>query len=206
MKEQEVYSELASIRNLMERSSKFISLSGFSGVLAGLYALVGSFMAYDILYPGGWAGGFVAPVIAGEPDLLMLIALGIVVLSLSLATGIWLTIRQALKRGESYWNPVSRRLLVNMSAPLLAGALLSVLMLWNVNYGMIVSVWLIFYGLSLFVAGEFSISDVRWLGVCEIVLGLIAACWPLLGLLFFALGFGLLHVLYGLIMHFKYKQ
>jgi predicted lysophospholipase L1 biosynthesis ABC-type transport system permease subunit len=92
MKEiQEYEKDLASIRNIMERSAKFISLSGLSGVLAGIYALVGAFAAYLILqYPS-------SPLSyrrdsATDPDTLWkLLLIAAVVLVASIATGLYLS-------------------------------------------------------------------------------------------------------------------
>lgn len=201
MKEEEIYSELSSIRSLMERSSKFISLSGLSGVLAGVYALAGCFYAYRLMYVPGIRGA-----VAGPHIISALFVAGLIVLVLSLSTCVFLTLRQSHKRGESSWNPVSRRMMINMLLPLLSGGLLCIIFFSSGRYDLIVSSCLIFYGLSLFAGGQFTFSDVRWLGMMEIILGLVAAAMPDLGLYFAALGFGLLHIIYGSIMHFKYNQ
>lgn len=206
MKDNDIYSELSSIRNLMERSTKFISLSGLSGVLAGTYALIGAFIGYRLVYAGGsileYRDFYVADPILWWP--LFLVAS--VVLVLSLATGIWLTIRQARKTGENFWNPISRRLVTSMSIPLVTGGLFIVIMIFRGNYGVISSACLVFYGLALVNGSQFTFSDVKWLGICEILLGLLAALLPGYGIVFWTIGFGILHILYGSIMHFKYNQ
>jgi hypothetical protein len=71
---------------------------------------------------------------------------------------------------------------------------------------MIASALLIFYGLALVAGSEFTYTEVKWLGIAEILLGLIALCIPAYGLLLWAIGFGLLHILYGSIMYFKYER
>lgn len=206
MEEKDIYSELNSIRTLMERSTKFISLSGLSGVMAGIYALIGAFFAYNIVYDGR-SGLEVRDFYVTDPVIwspLFLIALAVLILSVS--TGLWLTFRKARKKGEKFWNAGSRRLLINLAIPLLTGGLFIMILLYRGQYSIIAPACLIFYGLALVSASHYTFSDVRWLGFLEIFLGLLAAAMPGYGLIFWVIGFGLLHVLYGSIMHFKYDR
>lgn len=206
MKESEIYSELNSIRSLMERSSKFMSLSGLSGILAGIYALAGAYVGYRLVYTPG-SGMRFRDVYLDEPLVwwpLFLVALA--VLLLSLITGILLTIRQAEKKGENYWNPVSRRLVTGMAVPLISGGIFIMILVLKGHFGIISSSCLIFYGLALVSASNYTFSDVKWLGFCEIFLGLLAAWLPGYGIIFWTIGFGVLHILYGSFMHFKYNQ
>lgn len=194
MEEKDIQSELSSIRNLMERSTRFISLSGLAGVLAGVYALVGTYTAYRIME-------------GSSIDLFNpLLMLAIAVLTLSVLTGIGMTVRQAQKMKEKVWNPISRKLIANMALPLLTGGLFVLILLSKEQYDFIAAFTLIFYGLALAAAGQFTFSDVKWLGLLEIVLGLIAALLPEYSLWLWGAGFGVLHILYGTIMHVKYKQ
>ncbi len=205
MEEKDIYSELSSIRNLMERSSKFISLSGLSGIMAGIYALIGAFAGYRIVY-GDNAGLRYRDSYVTESEVLwQLFFIALVVLILSLITGLWLTIRQARKKGENFWNPVSKRLLINMAVPLFTGGFFILILLLRGYYGIVAPACLIFYGLALISGSHYTFSDVKWLGFCEIVLGLLAALLPGYGIVFWVIGFGLLHILYGSVMHFKYN-
>lgn len=206
MKEKDLYLELNSIKNLMERSSKFISLSGLSGILAGVYALIGAVAGYILVYgkQGGlqYRGQYV-----NEPSVLQqLFMVASAVLLLSISTGILLTIRKAKRKAESYWNPVSKNLLTSMLIPLVTGGLLIVIMLFQGHYGIIASACLIFYGLALVSGSHYTFNDVKWLGLCEIFLGLLAALFPVYGLLLWTVGFSILHLVYGTIMHFKYDR
>lgn len=206
MQEKDIYSELSSIRNLMERSSKFISLSGLSGVMAGIYSLIGAFIAYKIVYNTQGILQYRDSYISESQILWQLTGVAAGVLVLSLVTGICLTIRQARKKGEKFWNPVSKRLLVNMTIPLVTGGLFILILLIRGEYAIISSACLIFYGLALIAASHYTLSDVKWLGFSEIILGLVAALIPGYGIVFWTIGFGILHILYGSIMHFKYNQ
>jgi hypothetical protein len=200
MEEKDIHAELNAIRNLMERSTRFISLSGLSGVLAGIYALLGTYIAYDLLYPSAGGSSF------KEYTITPLLLLAIAILLLSIATGIGMTFRQAKKKGEKFWNPISRKLFINMALPLITGGLFILILISKEQFDLIAASTLLFYGLALMAASQFTFSDVKWLGLCEIILGLLATLWPHYGLLLWAVGFGMLHILYGFMMHFKYKQ
>jgi predicted lysophospholipase L1 biosynthesis ABC-type transport system permease subunit len=199
---QEYEQDIASIRTMMERSAKFISLSGLSGVLAGIYALAGAAAAYfAVRYPIS----LMEIESVQPPDALYkLIVIAVVVLAASIATGVWLSARKAKKYGLKLWTPTSRTLLVNMLVPLIAGGVFILTMLFTGHFGLAAPACLIFYGLALIQASANTFQEIRYLGFCEIVLGLVSALMPGYGLLFWAVGFGVLHIVYGAIMHNKY--
>lgn len=206
MEEKDIHSELASIRSLMERSSKFLSLSGLSGVMAGIYALIGAFIGYRIVNEKYNSLSISDSYTDNSLIYHQLILIAALVLLLSVLSGILLSIRQAKKRGENYWNPVSRRLISSMLIPLFTGGLFIIILFLRLEYDLIASACLIFYGLSLIAASQYTFSDVKWLGICQIILGLLAALIPAFGLMFWVIGFGLLHIIYGTVMHFKYNR
>jgi hypothetical protein len=206
MEEKDIHSELASIRSMMERSSRFLSLSGLSGVISGIYALIGAFIGYRLVIEK-YGSLTISDSYLDNPQIyhqLLLIA-GIILL-LSILTCLILSIREAKKKGENYWNPVSKRLIISMATPLFTGALFIIILLLKAEYNLIASSSLIFYGLSLISASQFTFSDVKWLGFCQITLGLLAALIPESGLWFWVFGFGFLHIIYGAFMHFKYNR
>jgi hypothetical protein len=206
MKDKDIYAELSSIRNLMERSAKFISLSGLSGIMSGIYALIGAGIGYKLVY--GNSGGLdYREQYVNEPSILFnLSVVALTVLVLSITTGVWLTLRKAGKKGQKAWNPASKKMLVNVAVPLCTGGLLILILLFRGSYGIIAPACLIFYGLALVAGSQFTYTDVKSLGILEIFLGLLAALLPGYGIIFWAIGFGLLHIVYGTIMHFKYDQ
>ena len=206
MEEKDIHSELASIRSLMERSSKFLSLSGLSGVLAGIYALIGAFIGYKIVNEKYGNLTISDSYTDNSPIYHQLILIAGLILLLSILSGLLLSIRQAKKKGENYWNPVSRRLISSMAIPLFTGGLFIIILFLRLEYDLIASACLIFYGLSLISASQYTFSDVKWLGICQIILGLLAGLIPASGLLFWVIGFGLLHIIYGTVMHFKYNR
>jgi hypothetical protein len=216
VEENQVQQDLASIRSLMERSSKFISLSGLSGVLAGIYALAGAALAYYLIYDNTISrtqdvSDVYAPQMysRGGTDthlLIHLFLIALAVLGASLATGFLLSLRKARKNNQRFWGPSSKVLVFNMVMPLLAGGLFILIFIWRGYWGIICPASLIFYGLALTSAGNFTFKGVQYLGINEIVLGLIAALYPGYGLLIWAIGFGLLHIVYGAIMYLKYDR
>ena len=210
MKENEIQHDLASIRSLMERSSKFISLSGFSGVLAGIYALIGAAVAYFMLYDSDnrmYSVHVSAETALFEDVILIkLVTIAAIVLVFSVGTGLVLTFQKARRKSQPIWGKASKDLLFSMLVPLLSGGLLIIILLYRGYYGIVAPSTLIFYGLALISASNFTYTDVKFLGLCDVVLGLIAACLPGYGLVFWALGFGVLHIVYGSVMYFKYDR
>lgn len=206
MEEKDIYAELSSIRNLMERSAKFISLSGLSGIMAGVYALAGAAAGYKVVYGNSGGLKFRASYI-NDPDIIWkLTIIALTVLVLSIGTGIYLTIRKAKKSKQDFWNPGSKRLLVSMAFPLVTGGLFILALLSRGFVEVIAPACLIFYGLSLVAGSHYTYKDVKWLGIFEILLGLFAALLPGYGVVFWTIGFGILHIVYGSIMHFKYDR
>lgn len=205
MNQQDLIKEIGHIRSMMERSSKFLSISGLSGVLIGFYALIGAALAYIKVY--GFKSGFdYRDHYVTEPGVIVyLVCLAVVVLLVSLLTGLMMARRKAKKIGQQIWNPTSRSLLFAMIVPLVTGGLLALLFVAKGFFGLVASTLLIFYGLSLNAASIYTFKEVRWLGILEIALGLLALLFPGYGLWFWVAGFGLLHIIYGFIVHKKYE-
>ena len=190
----------------MERSAKFISLSGLSGILAGCYALIGAGFGYYTVYGASGGLDYRDYYVNDETVVLKLVSIAFGILILSLITCVLLTLRKAKQKGERVWNPSSKNLLVNMAIPLLTGGILVLILLLRGYLGIIAPATLIFYGLALVAGSHYTFTDVKWLGIYEIVLGLLAACLPGFGIVFWTIGFGVLHIIYGSIMHFRYDR
>jgi len=203
MEPRDVYAELSSIRDLMERSSKFISLSGLSGILAGVYALLGSFFAFRIIDSVTYTGDRHVE----HPGILLpLVILGLIVMILAMVTSYWLSRRKAKSRNESVWNTVSRRLLAASGIPFFTGGIVVAIFILKGEYQYIAPTCLIFYGLALVAGSQYTFNEIKWLGICEILLGLLALFFTPYGIFLWALGFGIMHIIYGAIMHFKYER
>ena len=200
-----VQQDLESIRHLMERSVKFVSLSGLSGILSGVYALMGAVLAYYEIYSGE-ATRTVEYYQGNIPIVRNLILIALVVLAASLITGWWFSFRKARKLKTKMWNETSRRLLMNLVIPLIVGGIFTLVLVYHGHYNVVAASVLIFYGLALINASSNLYEEVRYLGYCELVVGLLAAVLPGYGLYFWAVGFGLLHILYGSLMYRKYDR
>lgn len=204
-KEKDYIRDITEIRSMMERSSKFLSLSGWAGILAGIYALAGAYIAYTFFnFPPDKI--FYRPSENSFSILSEIIILGVVILVVALGTAVFLSHKRAGKTGERLWNPTARQLLASMAVPLLAGGILILLMISQGLIGFIAPFSLLFYGLALFSAGRYTYKEVKTLGVIEIFLGLISAYIVEYGLFFWALGFGVVHIIYGIYMNYKYGR
>lgn len=199
-KEHDYFRDIAEIRSMMERSSKFLSLSGWAGIMAGIYALAGVYSAWKLL---GFNPGSISYIV-NSPGSLILVAVAVLVFAL--VTAIIDSKRKAGKRGEKAWNAVSRRLIAGMSVPLIAGGFLSLVLLVKGLAGLIPPVTLVFYGLALYHAGRYTFREIRILGFIEIALGLTSSYFTEFALLFWAAGFGLVHIIYGIYMFYRYER
>jgi len=206
---------LTEIRSIMDRSSRFISLSGLSGIFAGIFALSGAAAVYlyfsSYYYPRYYNQGVyrVSDLIRGgelSEYLLFLLLDGLIVLVLAVSSAMFFTVRNARKKGNPIWDKTAKRLLTNMFIPLAAGGIFCLILLFHGQIYLIAPATLLFYGLALLNAGKYTLNDVRYLGICEIILGLIASVYIGYGLIFWAIGFGVLHILYGTIMYYKYER
>ncbi|QIA08763.1 hypothetical protein [Draconibacterium halophilum] len=191
---EKLLSELKDIRNIMERSSRFLSLSGLSGILVGLYALIGAFFAHRIVSQFPYS----IPKESINDVLTSIFIIGITVLILSLFSIYILTVRQAKKEEKPIWGPGSKLLLINLLIPLATGGILTAVLALRGYYGVVSPCFLIFYGLALVNAAKYTRPEILSLGLVEIVLGLLAAIFPGFGLYFWAIGFGIVHIIYGL--------
>ena len=193
--------DISEIKNMMNKSSRFISLSGLSGILAGIYAIIGATIAYWLVTTS--QRGYL--ILDGEIFRICVFIL-LMVAIFSIVTAIILTTRKAKKNGVKIWDATSKRLVVNFLIPLVVGGLYILIILGQEKYGQTGGLMLIFYGLALVNASKYSIGDIRYLGYIEIVLGLLGALYPGYGFWFWVLGFGVMHIIYGTWMHFKYDR
>lgn len=197
--------DLSHIRSMMERSSRFISLSGLSGVFAGLSALIGGLFAMKILQDNG------IDVFDGNRNyydkglLLQLFIVAATILLFALFFGILFTIRKSKKLKLPIWTSTTRKLLLHLAIPLFAGGIFCLAMIYHNLIVFVAPSMLIFYGLALINAGNYTFSDIKYLGVSEVALGCVSLFFLGSGFVFWMLGFGVLHVLYGLILFKKYK-
>lgn len=198
---------LQDIRKMMQRSSRFISLSGLSGIAAGFWALIGAWIAYHWIYEyyqefndSGYTN------LAFQKLKLSLFMLAAVVLAVSLLSAFYFTWRRAGKNKLPLWDHTTKMLTLNMLIPLFTGGVFILTMLQYNEWRFITPACLIFYGLSLVNGSKYTLSEIRYLGLLEILLGLISTQFPGYGLYFWGAGFGVLHIVYGFVMWWKYER
>lgn len=205
MESKNYYEDLSHIRSMMERSSRFISLSGLSGVVAGLAAIAGAVYVYFVFQREG-INYFDGKRIVFGPDLVQeLVITGSVILAVALLSGYIFTANKSKRKGLKIWDATTRRLLVTFAIPLVNGGFFCLGLLYHHLFVFIAPATLIFYGLALVSAERYTLTDIKYLGYCQIILGLISLFFLGWGLLFWTIGFGALHIVYGLIMHKKYN-
>ena len=201
--------DLQAIREIMERSSKFLSLSGLSGIFAGFSALIGAAIGWFVILDSGYARyeehmPAMGSAICQNIDLCLVID-ALLVLGFALFGTVYFSYRKARKAGQQLWNKQTRRVLIHLMIPLAAGGLFILVMMFRNHLDMVVSAMLIFYGLSLVNAGKFTFGEIHYLGLTEIVLGILAGVFTNYGLLIWTIGFGLMHILYGTVMYYRYE-
>ena len=193
--------DITEIRSMMERSTKFLSLSGLAGIMAGIYALAGVYVSYQVFdfNPTELTTGT-------DGSLWKIVALAVGVLVLALGTAIYLSWKKAVKSKEKFYNATTKRVISAMLVPLVTGGLLMLALFFKDLTGLLAPFSLIFYGLALYNTSKFTYEEVKTMGLIEIVLGLIGAYFVGYGLLCWALGFGVVHIVYGIYLHYKYER
>jgi hypothetical protein len=198
---------LQDIKRMMERSSRFISLSGLSGVCVGICALIGAFIAHGMIRSYVQNAGTASfPAEAREVFEMRMLGLAIGVLVAALISSTLFTWRKARKNHLPIWDHASKKLAVNMAIPLIAGGVFAIGLLNHGGWSYVAPACLVFYGLALVNASKYTLTDIRYLGFLEIALGCIGMYFPHEGLYFWAAGFGILHIIYGSIMWWKYER
>jgi hypothetical protein len=210
---------LQNIRQMMDKSSRFISLSGLSGISAGICALIGAWQAYQVIHsasPNKVAAQLrhayeEAPSSFTQVNLTDFMGNKLFIIATAtfigaFVTAFFFTWLRSQKTNVPLWGTQARRLLINTSVPMLAGGIYLLALIQNKAYGLIAPGCLIFYGLALVNASKYTLNEVRFLGYSQLLLGGINLLYIGQGLYFWAAGFGILHIVYGSIMWFKYER
>jgi hypothetical protein len=205
------------IRNMMDRSSRFISLSGLSGIAAGVCALTGAWFAYDVIEGSGGAGSRKSVLITdsyssdgvGMLRSFMgsrLFSIALLTLISAIVLAVLFTYIRSKRQGVPVWGSTAKRLIWNIAVPLVAGGLFLLKLIEAGVYGLIAPGCLIFYGIALINGAKYTFGEIRFLGYAMTALGIINCWFPGYGLYFWAAGFGLLHIVYGVVMWSKYER
>lgn len=188
------------IRKMMNRSVRFLSLSGLSGIFSGFYALIAGFIVFR------HTKGILISETYSPKDIKFFIVLGAITLILAVSTAFLLTRRKAKREGVKLWDESAKNALINLFIPLFVGGILCIAFIIHGLNGLLAPTTLIFYGLSLVSASRFTFSTIRQLGMIEIALGLLNSFFIGYGLIFWVIGFGVFHIIYGIYMYYKYDR
>jgi len=208
--------DIQQIKQMMERSSRFISLSGLSGIAAGICALIGASFAYHVLYSNDtilmnlddslYNSTISAHINLGNLIENRLVLIAILTFIGAFISSIFFTWLRSKKTNVPIWGTTSKRLMINVCIPLVTGGIFLLKLIEDGHMGLIAPGCLIFYGLALVNAAKFTLGEIKWLGYFQIVLGLINLWCVGKGLYFWVTGFGILHIIYGIIMWNKYER
>ena len=199
--EQDYLHDITEIRSMMERSTKFLSLSGWAGIMAGIYALAAVYIATSFLQFD------IRAITAGASfNLFPVCMLASTVLILAVGTAIVLSNRNASTKGEKTWNATSRKVLATVAVPLFTGGFLILIFLARGLFEFTPALTLLFYGLALYSAGNFTFGEIKYLGLFQLILGLVSAWFTEYSIACWAMGFGILHIAYGIYIHTRYQQ
>jgi hypothetical protein len=193
--------DLKMIREMMEKSSKFLSLSGLSGVIAGVTAIAGAAFAYFYLLRDPGLTNYLR-----IEEAMILLADAFIVVVVSISAAIFLSKKKAKKTGQQLINTMTLRIIYHFAVPLITGGIFAFIFLLRGKFQIAFSSTLLFYGLALVNASKFTYKEIHYLGITEIIIGLLAVLLPHNSLLFWVIGFGICHILYGMLMHFKYDK
>ena len=201
--------DIAEIRSLMEKSSKFISLSGLSGILAGIFALIGAFISnwyISYYYSRQTEASFIKSISLEDESKLILMFLAFIVFILAFVTAAYFTTKKPENKNSKLWDYNSKKVVSNLLIPLTTGVIFISYLILNNYYILIVPASLMFYGLSLINAGHFTFSVIKYLGLLEILTGFISLFFTEYYIVFWSIGFGFLHIIYGILMYLKYER
>ena len=197
------------IRNMMKKSTRFLSLSGLSGVFAGIFALAGAAVAHfyfmHLFRANEYTKGYSLIPMTNEIYINYFLIAGSV-LFLSVITAYYFSNRKAKRMGQTLFDHTAIRVLINLAIPLVTGGIFCISLLYYDNVAFVAPAMLLFYGMALLNTSKYTYDDIRYLAICEIVLGLLNSFNLGNGFLYWALGFGVLHIVYGAVMWFKYER
>lgn len=180
---QRAMENLRFIRETMERSGSFTAVPGWGGVLVGLSAAAAAVVASYRATPGGWLAVWFAE---------GMLAMAVAALAMK---------HKAEKVGEPLLSAPARKFALSFAPPLLAGALLTFVLVQAGQPAIIPGMWLLLYGTGVVTGGAFSVDIVPVMGLCFMALGTLALFCPLgWGNAFLAIGFGGLHIVFGILI------
>lgn len=203
MNNNEAINTLNEIKDLMKKSSRFQTISGLSIIIIGIYASIVSLGAWLLLgdhEPYSWLPSWSLDLSINTPTrtwVAILCALALVVVSFG--TVCIMSYAKTKRQNHQFsFDQTVRRPLLHFFVPAVTGGLLCLAMLLQGHYGLTSSFMLVFYGLALINCSHYTTSSIALLGYGELLLGIIDCFLISHGILFWFLGFGLWHIVFGI--------
>lgn len=211
MNTQEQLNHLSEIRSLMERSSRCLSLSGLSGVSAGIIAIFSGIYTWWSLGNGSFQSpvsitNYFLSLSVSSQSFAIVVKMAFITIVLAIVAAFFFTIRNSRKKGIKVWDTSTKYFLINLFIPLVTGGLFCIILIFHGLLYLLASSTLVFYGLALLNASKYTHAEIRYLGILEILLGLVSAFFIGYGIVFWLLGFGVLHIIYGVVMYMKHER
>lgn len=201
--------DLQAIREIMEKSSKFLSLSGLSGVFAGICALAGAAAAWFFILDSGnvsYSGYILNQETSASGTGFYFAIDALLVLLFAILGAVFFSFRKARKAGLRFWTNSTRRLIFHLMLPLVSGGIIILVLIFRGKTDLVVPLMLVFYGLALVNAGKFTFGEIHYLGLTQIALGILAVIFIEQSLIFWIVGFGLMHIVYGTVMYYRHER
>ena len=184
---QRALDNLEFIRETMERAGSFTAVPGWGGILMGVSALMTALVSSALPSRELWFASWLAE--AG----------------LALAIGCWAMVQKARVVQSTLFNGPGRKFALSLCPAMVAGAVLTFVLLRQELFGLMPGTWLLLYGVSVVTSGAFSVKVVPIMGLSFMALGVLALFAPFAWANWFmAAGFGLLHIAFGIVIARRY--
>ena len=204
-KHEEQLAAIQEMRSMMDQATRFKSISGLSGIIAGILALLSVYFIYQLTGISPVEAEALERIWRSSSQAFVLLALlGLFVICIGI--GVYFAMRNARQSGKPAWDHAAKRLLVSLAIPVIAGGIFSGLLIQQGLVAIAAPATLLFYGMGLLNASKYTLDAVRAVGIVFIFLGLLATYFLSFCLLIWALGFGLVHIVYGFIIYVNYER
>lgn len=175
------------IRETMERSTAFTAVPGYGGIFMGVTAIAAAYIAFT------------------QPTIWQWMTVWLVEGALGFLIGLFAMWQKSKMAGTSLASTPAKKMILSFLPPMVCGVIIT-LGLWRLeHFEVLVPVWLLLYGAAVVTGGSYSVRAVPVMGWCFIALGGIAFLLPTRAAdLMMALGFGLLHIIFGIVIARRY--
>ena len=201
MSKKDYLKDISEIKNMMNKSSRFNSLSGISGIATGIYAIIGSLIGYQYVTKNN-----IEISNLDRFHFSLLFADLVLIIFLSLITSLIITRRKVKVDGISSGSILTKKMLSNFLIILIPSTIYVLILILNHDFVGAGSLMLFFYGASLINASHNTLEEIKTLGLIEIVLGILIILIPAFAFWIWLIGAGIIHVIFGLYMYFKHEN